>query len=93
MGDSQSTNLPPCAEAIGQIIWPRGCGNTEQNERTAAILSGMDGQHKTSTDPLCNVKDGVLFWFARLTRDQIKALQADTLGVKAVIANPSYDFG
>lgn len=92
-GDSQSTNLRPCAEAVGQIIWPRGCGNTEQNERTAAILSGMDGRYESSTDPLCNVRGGVAFWFARLTPDQIKALQADTLGVKAVMANPPYDFG
>lgn len=43
--DSQSTNLRPCEEAIGQIIWLRGCGNTEQNERTATILSRMDGQY------------------------------------------------
>lgn len=93
LGDSQSTNLRPCAEAIGQIIWPRGCGNTEQNERTAAILSGMDGRYETSIDPLCDVKGGISFWFARLTPDQVKALQADTLGVKAVIPNPPYDFG
>lgn len=93
LGDSQSSNLRPCAEAIAQIIWPKGCGNTEQNARIAAILSGMDGRYETSIDPLCDVKGGVSFWFARLTPDQIKALQADTLGVKAVIPNPPYDFG
>lgn len=93
LGDSQSSNPRSCSEAIGQVIWPKGCGNMEQNARIAAILSGMDGRYETSTDPLCGVKGGVSFWFARLTPDQIKALQADTLGVKAVIPNPPYDFG
>lgn len=92
-GSSTEHKSPPFKEAIGQIIWPRGCGNTEQNERTAAILSGMDGRYETSIYPLCEVKGGVSFWFARLTPDQIKALQADTIGVKAVISKPPYDFG
>lgn len=63
---SESTNLGPCEAASGQLIWPRGCGNTEQNERTAAILSWMDGRYERSIDPLCEVKGGVSYWFARL---------------------------
>lgn len=92
-GGSESTNPRPCDAAVGQLIWPRGCGNTEQNERTTAILSGMDGRYETSIDPLCEVKGGVSYWFARLTQDQIKALEADTTAIKAVMPNPPYDFG
>lgn len=92
-GASQSTILRPCEEAIGQIIRPRGYGNMEQNDRTAAILSEIDGRYETSIDPLCEIKGGASFWFARLTPDQIKALQADPVGIKAVIPNPPYGFG
>lgn len=91
-GALRSTNLRPCEEAIGQIIWPRGCRNMEHNERTAAVVSAIDRRYETSIDPLSEVKRGVSFWFARLTPDQIKALQADTIGVKAVITNPPYEF-
>lgn len=92
-GGSESTNFRPCEAAVGQLIWSRGCGNTEQNERTAAILSGMDSGYETSIDPLCEVKGGVSYWFAKLTQDQIKALEADITAIRAVMPNPSYDFG
>lgn len=92
-GASRSKILRPCEGAIGQIIRPRGCGNMEQNDRTAAILSEIDGRYETSIDLLCEIKGGVPFWFPRLTPDQIKALQADNIGIKAVIPNPPYDFG
>lgn len=92
-GGSESTNLHPCEAAVGQIIWPQGCGNTGQNEQTETILSGMDGWYETSIDPLCEVEGGVSYWFAKLTQDQIKALEADTIAVKAVMPNPPYDFG
>lgn len=91
-GASRGTNLRHREEAIGQIIWPRGCRNMEQNERTAAILSAIDGRHETSIDSLSGVKRGVSFWFARLAPDQINALQANTIGIKAVIPNRPYEF-
>ncbi|MCJ1344113.1 hypothetical protein MMC31_002316 [Peltigera leucophlebia] len=59
----------------------------------AAILSGMDGQLGAVVDPLCEVKGGVMYWFAKLVEDQIATIKAQTDAIKAVFANPPYDFG
>lgn len=90
-GGSGSTGIHACEQAVGQLIWPRDCRNTEQNDRIAGMLSGMDGKYSTVMDPLC--EGGVLYWFGRLTTDQISTLEADTAAVKAVIENPAYEFG
>ena len=49
----------------------------------------MDGLYKASIDPLCEVKGGVSFWFARLTQDQIKALEARHHSPKSGFRQPS----
>lgn len=87
------TNLRQCEQALGQMIWPTDCRNTEQNEKMAAILSGMDGQFGAVVDPLCEVKGDVMYWFAKLVEDQIATVKAQTDAIKAVFANPPYDFG
>lgn len=87
------TNIRQCEQAVAQMIWPTDCRNTEQNEKMAAILSGMDGQFGAVVDPLCEVKGGVMFWFARLVTDQIATVKAQADAIKAVFANPPYNFG
>lgn len=87
------TNIRQCEQAVAQMIWPTDCRNTEQNDKMAAILSGMDGQFGAVVDPLCEVKDGVMFWFAKLVTDQIATIKAQTDAIKAVFANPPYNFG
>lgn len=87
------TNLRQCEQAVGQIIWPTDCRNTEQNEKMTAILSGMDGQFGVAVDPLCEVKGGVMYWFAKLVEDQIVTIKSQTDAIKAVFVNPPYDFG
>ena len=87
------TNLRQCEQAVAQMIWPTDCSNTEQNDKMTAILSGMDGQFGAVVDPLCEVKGGVMYWFAKLVTDQISTIKAQTDAIKAVFANPPYDFG
>ncbi len=69
------------------------CDDTVQNIITEKILSGMDGQYKTSTDPLCRLKHGISFWLAKLTPEQIDALKEQTSAVRAITLNPLFEFG
>lgn len=87
------TNIRQCDQAVAQMIWPTDCRNTAQNDKMAAILSGMDGQFGAVVDPLCEVQGGVMYWFAKLMIDQIATIKAQTDAIKAVFANPPYDFG
>lgn len=50
----------------------------------------MDLQYLTSTDPLCPVKGGVLFWLVELTREQFDTLRELKANVRAVVANIPY---
>lgn len=50
----------------------------------------MDLHYLTSTDPLCPVKGGVLFWLVELTREQIDTLRELKANVRAVVANIPY---
>lgn len=88
-----ATNIRQCEQAVAQMIWPTDCRNTEQNDKIAAILSGMDGQFGAVVDPLCEVNGGVMFWYAKLVTDQIATIKSQTDAIKAVFANPPYNFG
>ena len=70
------------------MIWLTDCGNTAQNDKMAAILSGMDSQFGAVVDPLCEVQGGVMYWFAKLVTDQVTTIKAQTDAIKAVFANP-----
>lgn len=59
----------------------------------AAVLSGMDGKFGMLVDPLCEIKGGVMFWYAKPVTDQIATVKAQADVIKAVIANPPYNFG
>lgn len=87
------TNLRQCEQAVGQMIWSTDCRNTEQNEKMAAMLSEMDSQFGAVVDPLYEVEGGVMYWFAKLVKDQIATIKAQTGAIKAVFANPPYNFG
>ncbi len=56
---------------------------------TAGILSGMESQFLTSTDPLCSVEGGVLIWAARLTQQDIDALKQSSQGLRIVPNTPA----
>lgn len=59
----------------------------------AGMLSGMDPDYLSSKDPFCTVKEGILFWLAILTLQEIEALKGQTSGVKAIFPNVEYKFG
>lgn len=88
-----ATNIRQCEQAVAQMIWPTDCRNTEQNDKMAAVLSGMDGKFGAVVDPTCEVQGGVMFWFAKLVTDQIATVKAQADVIKAVFANPPYNFG
>lgn len=83
-----------CGTASKQLIWPVRCGDAYQNGITGQILSGMDNQFITILDPLCPVKNGVAFWQARLTREQITSLRQDQIeAVREITPNTPFKFG
>ena len=88
-----ATNIRQCEQAVTQMILPTDCKNTEQNDKMAAILSGMDSQFGMVVDPLCEVEGGVMFWYAKLVTDQIATVKAQADVILAVFANPPYNFG
>lgn len=59
----------------------------------AGMLSGMDPDYLSSKDPFCTVKEGILFWLAILTPQEIEALKGQTSAVKAIFPNVEYKFG
>lgn len=89
--NSQSDHGNPvpgsCLQTSQVTIWPNDCGDEIQNTETARILAEMDPTYLTSINPMCAVKDGVLFWLAMLTKEQIQSLKDINTAVKEVIPN------
>lgn len=83
--------MRPCKTQ--QIIWAQRCDNIEANEVFGRILSGMDSHYLTSKDPFCPVKEGILFWLATLSPQEIESLKQQTSAVKAIFPNAEYKFG
>lgn len=48
-----------------------------KNTVTEQMISKMDPTYKTLRDPACNVDDGVFFWLAWFTSEQVHSLQRD----------------
>lgn len=74
--DSDSKNPGPCLKATEQLIWPRNCEDTAQNGKTQQMLSVMNAGYRVIVDPMCPVKDGVLFWLADITPEDIDLLKS-----------------
>lgn len=74
------------SKPFGQIV----CDDEAQNVATANILIEMDPQYLTSTDPLCPIKGGVLFWLVELTQEKIDALRKLKANVREVVASIPY---
>lgn len=86
-GDRGNPIPGSCLQTTEVTIWPNNCGDELQNKETARILAGMDPNFLVSMNPMCAVKDGVLFWLAMLTKEQIKTLQDMNTAVKEVFPN------
>lgn len=84
--DSDGTNPGPCLKATEQLIWPRNCEDTAQNGKTQQMLSVMSVGYRTIVDPMCPVKDGVLFWLAKITPEDIDLLKSGG-GVGSIVPN------
>lgn len=90
----ENPDLSLCGKASKQLIWPTRCGDVTKNGIVGKILSVMDNQFITTLDPLCPVKNGVAFWQARLTREQITALRQDQAeAVRDITPNTPFKFG
>lgn len=74
--DSDITDPGPCLKATEQLIWPRNCEDTAQNGKTQQMLSVMNIGYRVIIDPMCPVKDGVLFWLAQITPEDIDLLKS-----------------
>lgn len=84
--DSDSKNPGPCLKATEQLIWPRNCEDTFQNGKTQQMLSVMNVGYRVIVDPMCPVKDGVLFWLAEITPEDIDLLKSGG-GVGSIVPN------
>lgn len=83
-----------CGKASKHLIWPVGCGDVAQNDITRKILGEMDNQFITTLDPLCPVENGVAYWQARLTGEQITALKHNQIkAVRDITPNTPFNFG
>lgn len=83
-----------CGKASKHLIWPVGCGDVAQNGITGKILSEMDNQFITTLDPLCPIENGVAYWQARLTGEQITALRQNQIeAVRDITPNTPFKFG
>lgn len=83
-----TTVSQPCSTRTKQAVWSNCCDDEAQNIAIANILIEMDPQYLTSTDPLCLVKRGVLFWLVE--QEQINALRKLKVNVRQVVASISY---
>lgn len=70
-----------CGPAKGLLVWPRDCTDEGENTRIEEILRKMDPKTLTSTDPLCQLKDGVNFWITKVTQQNVEVLQQQFPGV------------
>lgn len=91
---TENPDFSVCGKGSKQLIWPASCGDITQNGIIGKVLSEMDNQFITILDPLCPVKNGVAFWQARLTQEQITALRQDQIeAVRDITPNTPFKFG
>lgn len=83
--DSQAlpgTGPGKCEAATGLLVWPRDCTDHAQNSNIEEILRGMDSKTLTSTDTLCQLKDGVHFWITKISQQSAESLRQQFPGVE-----------
>lgn len=66
--------------------WQVDCTDKCQNQVTGSILSGMDTQYLTSSEPLCPENGGVS------SPQQIITLRKDTKIVRVIVLNVPYEY-
>lgn len=83
--DSQAlpgdTGPSTCEAATGLLVWPSDCTDEGQNTRIEEVLRGMDPKTLTSTDPLCQLNDGVNFWMTKISQQNVESLRQQFPGV------------
>lgn len=83
--DSQAlpggTGPNTCEVATGLLGWPRDCTDAGENTRVEEILRKKDPKTLTSTDPLCQLKDGVNFWITTATQQSVESLRRQFPGL------------
>lgn len=90
--DSEDGAVRQCDQARQYLIWPVSCEDKVQNANTQNLIGAIDRRYLTSTNPLCAVEGGVLFWLGEFTLEQIAALK-NAGGVRAAVPNGPYSFG
>lgn len=90
--DTEDGGVRQWDQARQCLIWPVNCEDHVQNTNTQNMIGATDRGYLTSTNLLCTVKGGVLFWLAEFTVEQITALK-NAGGVRAGVPNGPYSFG
>lgn len=62
------------------------------NRVIGSMLNGMDPCYLLPKDPFCPVIEGILFWLAMLTLQEIETLKQQTLAVRVISSNVEYKF-
>lgn len=89
----QNPNFRQCEMAPAQIIVPADC-TSPKNAKVAQKLAVIDPSLKTSRSPRCPGENGVVFWLAHLTPDQVAMILAETEGaVEGIAANSPFKSG
>lgn len=71
----RGTGSSICEAATGRLVRPRDCKDKGENARIQEIQRKMDPKTLTSTDPLCQLKDGVKFWIKKVTEQIVEPLR------------------
>lgn len=72
-----------CGSATAQIIWTDDCGNSAQNENIlAALIAAVIDPERVRTS---KIDCGTYFFTAPLTEKQIKDIEKNTAGIKAIV--------
>lgn len=92
-GDPGMPDPSQCSKRAQYLIWPNDCKDLARNQDTEKKIAAIDAQFLTSINPLCSAKDGVFFWLAKLTPQQVELLRKDISSVKSVVRNGRWNFG
>ncbi len=87
-----SPDSPSCQQATEQLVWPVRCLDNAHKLEIQNRLAEIDSGYLTSVDPSCTEDGGVLFWLAKLTKQQIDDIRLDT-AVQLVVRNIPLKFG
>ena len=72
---SGDTGPSTCEAATGLLVWQNDCTDGGENTCIEEIPRGMDPETLTSTDPLCQLTDGVSFWIIMISQEIFESLR------------------